>query len=118
MKVSLKGVLVSLVATFGVAVVCLLPVLWLFPGSLKNIHSLPLIPALLLLAFGAFLNLFAGFVLGRNVRADEFLASNAVLAGVFAMGSLKAGLLWFLINFAISYVLMSVGKLFAGKRAY
>ena len=114
MNISVKGILLSMLAMLIAAVVFFSPFLLIY-GKNLNVYQLPLFPSLLVLCVGILLNLFGGFVLAKMSAPNAFFLSAVVLSGVFALSSLKAGILWFALNIIISCVLMFVGKMFAKR---
>ena len=116
MKIAWKGVFLTGGATLLVGAIGLVPCLVLFPRSMRNVYQLPLLPSLLFLAFGVFLNLFAGWFLARHVNAEDYFLSSLITALFMTARSLTSGVGMFLISFAVCVVVMFLGKLLAGRR--
>ena len=115
MKLSIKGILLSSLATFGVGLLLILPLFLLFPQAMRA-GKPPALVAILLLLLALFLDAFNGYVLARIATPDRFIGSALFLSALFGLMNIRKGVLWVLGSFVVAFLLMSLGRAIAPKK--
>ena len=110
MKISIKGVVVSLLGVYAVVIVGIIPVIILFPHALRS----PLVMIyLIILCIGA--SILQGVFLAKLAGPEKFAGSALVCAGISALMSISQGIVAGVGAFVVGLVLLWIGRTLAKR---